>query len=129
RNALTGNALGNILIGGPLADVLTGGSGRSILIGGGGNDTITGAADDDILIGGTINFTARNTALMSILAEWQRTDELYAQRIANLRAGGGLNGSNNLILGQTVLDDGAANVLAGGAGLDWFWRFAGDSIT
>jgi hypothetical protein len=129
RNVLTGDAQGNILIGGPSTNVLTGGSGRSILIGGGGPSTITGGSGDDILIGGTVSFATRNAALMAILAEWQRTDETYAQRITNLRSGGGLNGSNNLILGQTVLGNGAADILTGGDGMDWFWSFQGDTIT
>ena len=63
------------------------------------------------------------------MSEWQRTDETYAQRIANLRTGGGLNGSNNLILGQTVLGNAAADILTGGDGLDWFWSLPGDTIT
>ena len=59
-------------------------------------------------------------ALDAILAEWQRTDEDYPTRIAHLRRGVG-SGGYHLVLGETVLQDVAANVLTGGAGLDWFW--------
>jgi hypothetical protein len=139
NDRLTGNALGNILVGGPGDDAIVGGSGRSILIGDGGNDTITGGTGDDILIGGRttfdVNTPATEAALISILAEWQRTDKSYAARISDLRNGGGLNGSNKLLRGVTVLDDGAApDTLRGdppapaGAGLDWFFQFAGDTI-
>ena len=37
----------------------------------------------------------------------------------SIRPGGGLNGSNNPILGQIVLGNGAADILTGGDGLDW----------
>jgi hypothetical protein len=139
NDRLTGNSLGNILIGGPGDDTIFGGTGRSILIGDGGNDAITGGAADDILIGGRttfdVNAPATESALISILAEWQRTDKSYVARISDLRNGGGLNGSNKLARGVTVLDDGAAaDTLRGdppapaGAGLDWFFQFAGDTI-
>jgi hypothetical protein len=56
------------------------------------------------------------------LAEWQRTDETYAQRIAHLKLGGGLNGSNVLVWGKTVKDDSTPDILNGGVGgLDWFF--------
>jgi Ca2+-binding RTX toxin-like protein len=128
NDSLTGNAQGNILIGGAGNDVITGGSGRSLLIGGLGSDTITGGSGDDILIGG-ITSGLSNAALASILAEWQGKGS-YATRIFHLKNGGGLNGSNKLIRGTTVLDDGAAaDTLTGAGGLDWFFQFAGDTIT
>jgi hypothetical protein len=120
-NQLTGNAQGNILVGGSGNDVLVAGSGRSLLIGGGGNDHLVGGADEDLLISGTTAFDTKVAALMTILREWQRTDKTYTQRIADLRNGGGYNGNNVLVAGTTVFDDGVADVLAGGTGMDWFW--------
>jgi hypothetical protein len=129
-NTLTGNALGNILIGGTKADTLTGGSGRSILIGGKGIDTVTGGADQDILIGGYTTYDpsslANDLALESILDEWQsggspsdRHDHIVGSKP------GGLNGSNFLKLGTTpgttVRDDNGANTLTDGAGPNWFF--------
>jgi Ca2+-binding RTX toxin-like protein len=128
-DTITGNALGNILVGGAGNDVINGGSGRSLLIGGGGADTVTGGSADDIVIGGTTNYDLNTAALQSILNEWQRTDKSYADRITDLRNGTGLNGSNKLIFGTTVHDDGAANVLTGGLGMDWFFMGAVDVIT
>jgi Peptidase M10 serralysin C terminal len=125
NDALVGNALGNILIGGSATNVVTGGSGRSILIGGAGTSTIKGGPADDILIAGTTSFDANHAALMSILAEWQRTDKTYAQRIADLRNGGGLNGTTKLIWGATVQDDDGSDTLTGGPGLDWFFANLG----
>jgi Ca2+-binding RTX toxin-like protein len=127
-DTLTGNSLGNVLVGGTSNDVITGG-GRSILIGGKGVDTVKGGSVDDIVIGDSTSFDHNAAALASLLAEWQRTDETYTQRINNLRNGGGLNGANKLVFGSTVLDDLAADVLTGGLGLDWFFKDGLDTIT
>ncbi|HWE37329.1 MAG TPA: calcium-binding protein [Isosphaeraceae bacterium] len=128
-DTLTGNSLGNVLVGGTANDVITGGSGRSILIGGKGSDKVTGGSSDDIVIGDSTIFDHNEAALASLLAEWQRTDETYTQRINNLRNGGGLNGANKLVFGSTVLNDLAADVLTGGLGLDWFLKDNLDTIT
>jgi hypothetical protein len=130
NDTLTGGAAGGILLGSAGNDTLTGGSGRSILIGGLGADTITGGSNEDILIGGTTSFDTNQSVLLSLLAEWQRTDETYQQRITNLKTGtGGLNGNNHLLFGTTVFDDSSINTLTGGAGLDWFFKGAFDTIT
>jgi hypothetical protein len=125
NDILVGSALGSILIGGGGNDTITAGSGRSLLIGGTGGDVLKGGAADDLLIAGTTNFDANHAALMSILREWQRTDKTYAQRIGDLKNGGGLNGSNKLIRGTTVHDDVATDTLTGGTGLDWFFANLG----
>jgi autotransporter-associated beta strand protein len=135
NDTLIGNALGNILIGGAGTNVITSGNGRNLLIGGTGKATITAGSADDILIAGTTTFDANKDVLMAILKEWQRTDKTYAQRIADLKNGGGFNGANKLVLGSTVLDnDTSAAHLIGGAGLDWFFANLGpggviDTIT
>jgi Ca2+-binding RTX toxin-like protein len=117
-------------VGGSGNDTLTGGPGRSLLIGGLGNDTITGGGDDDIVIGGYTTFDANAAALTALLNEWKRTDLTYQDRIDHLTGavGGGLNGTNYL-KSTTVNDDGVADTLLGGAGLDWFWAKLGqDSL-
>jgi hypothetical protein len=121
NDVLNGGPGGNdILVGGAGNDTLTGGAGRSLLIGSGGSDSITGGSADDLLIAGYTNYDANTQALLAILAEWKRPDADYAMRIAHLRTGGGLNGSFVLTT-TTVKNDGAADVLTGGAGQDWFW--------
>jgi hypothetical protein len=125
NDLLTGNTLGNILIGGGGNDTITGGSGRSLLIGGVGADTIKGGSADDILISGTTNFDSNHAALMAILSEWRRTDKTYAQRIADLKNGGGLNGSTKLVWGTTVHADATVDTLTGNGGLDWFFANLG----
>jgi hypothetical protein len=74
------------------------------------------------LIGGTTSFDNHDAALAAILAEWQSGDSYNTRfdRLEGLQSGG-LNGSNHLILGTTVKDDGAADVLNGGAGFDWYF--------
>lgn len=127
-NTLTGNAQGNVLVGGAGIDTIKGGSGRSVLIGGKGVDKVTGGSSDDVIIGNSTSFDHNEAALASILAEWQSANT-YAQRINHLKLGGGLNGANTLVLGVSVPNDLAADVLAGGAGSDWFLKDALDSIT
>jgi hypothetical protein len=120
-DTLFGNARGNILIGGAATNSITGGSGRSFLIGGTGTSTITGGSGDDILLAGTTTFDGNESALMAVLREWQRTDKTSAQRIADLRSGGGFNGPTKLILGTTVLADDTAATLSGAAGVNWYF--------
>ena len=84
--------------------------------------------DGDLLIAGSTSYDLDPMALDAILAEWQRSDEDYPTRIMNLRTGVG-PGGYHLVLGETVFDDGAADVLTGGAGRDWYWaNLAQDAI-
>jgi hypothetical protein len=119
-STLTGDAQGNILVGGDGNDTLTAGSGQSILIGGKGADVLTGGPADDILIAGYTDYDSNFAALQSIYDEWS-TPAPYATRIQNLQIGGGKNGNNVLVWGQTVHDDAAPDVLTGGPGTDWFF--------
>jgi hypothetical protein len=132
-DTLTGDAQGNILIGGAGADQIFGGTGASLLIGGKGNDNVVGGSGGDIIIGGftTYDQTHNEAALMSILAEWQ-SGKSYAQRVFDLKSGGGLNGSNVLRMGTTAIDDGGSDSLTGGShipgALDWFFAGVQDTI-
>jgi hypothetical protein len=129
-DTLAGNSQGNILIGGSGNDVIMGGSGRSVLIGNQGVDTILGGSADDIIIGGSTAYDpsglANDLALEAILAEWQSTSDTYAIRVAQIRAGTGVD---PLAFGLTVFDDSAANVFAGADGTDWFFLGSDDVIT
>ncbi|WP_020472909.1 DUF4394 domain-containing protein [Zavarzinella formosa] len=115
----------DILVGCDVVNVLSGNGGRDIIIGGSQDDQLNGGAGDDILIDGETEFDSDVTGLMLLQAEWVRTDETYAQRLAHLRLGGGLNGT--AVLDSTsVFTDEAVDKLTGGAGTDWF--FANISI-
>jgi hypothetical protein len=111
-----------VLLGGDGNDTLIGGNGRDILIGGNGTDQLRGQGGDDILIGGTTAFDADTFGLMSLLAEWNSTND-YATRLNNLENGTGLTNGYFLQPDSSVFDDGNANVLDGGPGQDLF--FAG----
>lgn len=120
---LKGGAGPSVLCGGDGDDLLIGGSGRSILIGGSGSDRLVGNGEDDILIGGFTSYGCDHEALCEILETWTRRDLTYAQRVSRLSSGSfALNSS-------TVFDDGAADLLTGAAGLDWFFTGAKDKIT
>src|SRR5262249_35812476 len=91
-----------------------------------GRGTVNGGSGNDILIGGTTRFDTNYAALDSLLAEWQSTKS-YAQRISDLKHGGGLNGTNTLAAGTTV-QGGGADTLKGKGPSDWFFEFVGDTI-
>ena len=139
NDVLIGNALNNVLIGGAGSDVLIGQDGRDLLVGGTGADTLLGGNGDDILIGGTFSYFNEATkqlnrqAIDAIMAEWGyvydaiNPDLDYATRVGHLRTNsGGLNGSVLLDLAN-VPSETAIDSLFGDAGLDWFWKYAGDN--
>src|SRR5262249_5018182 len=122
---LKGGAGHDLLFGGAGDDLLVGGAGRDLLIGGVGADRIVGNADDDIIIARSTAFDLDATALTAIMAEWT-SGRSYAERTANLRGVGttGVNGTYVLETDgpeATVSDDGAADVLTGSEGQDWFF--------
>ena len=126
---LTGNSLGGILIGGGGTNTITGGTGASLLIAGTGVATINGGSGGDLIIGGSTTYDSNFAALDTILAEWQSSDT-YATKISDIKNGGGLNGTNTLNLGTTVVDNLAANVLTGAdGGKNWYFKGAGTTIT
>ena len=119
NDRLKGGAGNDVLIGGDGDDLIVGGDGRDLLIGGFGADRLVGNAADDILIAGTTAHDANDAALCAIMREWRRPDVNFATRVEHLKNGGGVNESfrvNDL----TVHDDGAADVLTGSEGQDWF---------
>ncbi len=103
----------NLLDGGEGDDVLQGGSGQGLLVGGFGRDLLLGQGGDDLLIGDAFLPSApqqvRREALRSILAEWT-SPRRYEDRVAGLEG----------FVTARVVDDGVVDILAGGAGDDWF---------
>ncbi|MFM7845525.1 MAG: beta strand repeat-containing protein, partial [Planctomycetota bacterium] len=135
NDTITGNAASNVLFGGAGNDTLLGLAGRDLLFGGSGVDTVNGGDDDDIIVGGLVTYYSESTKLLNrastqaVMAEWSRTDLDYTSRIANLRNGGGLNGTATLDATVLTNDSSAVDTLLGGAGSDWFWKFTGDTST
>jgi Ca2+-binding RTX toxin-like protein len=124
---LAGDAGDDVLLGEDGNDFLQGGAGRDILIGGLGADRLQGQAHDDILIAGTTNHDGNADALAALLAEWT-SNRAFAVRVANLRSGSGKAAGFSLNA-TTVHDDGAADVLTGNAGQNWFFASLGDKVT
>jgi regulation of enolase protein 1 (concanavalin A-like superfamily) len=121
KDSLTGGSGNDILIGRPGNDTLNGGSGRDILIGGTGADSLNGSAGEDLLIAGNTAMAESFNIMAPIVAEWDRTDVAFANRVKQLEGTltGGLNGSNKLTT-ATVTDDTDHDTLTGGADDDWF---------
>ncbi len=124
---------GNSLIVGSGANgVLAGGAGRNLIIAGGQGTSadqarLTGGGGDNLLIGGTTSYDRNLSALNALFAEWTRTDETVAQRVAHLRYGGGFNGSH--VLNSSTISEGSAqDTLTGGTGADWFLYGAADTL-
>ena len=129
NDTLIGNSDGTILVGGGGSNTLNGGSGRSLLIGGTGLATINGGSGGDLIIGGYTTLDNTNDALDTILAEWESTDT-YSDRIDFIKNGGGLNFTNKLNLGTTVIDNLAANVLTGSTGgKNWYYKGNNTTVT
>ena len=116
---LRGGQGNDVLVGGPGDDLLHGHDGRDLLIGGDGRDKVLGHDHDDVLIGGTYVEQTNIEALDALMNEWTRGDLEYAERVAHLEGGGGLNGGF-LLNDSTVFDDGLKDKLKGNEGLDWF---------
>jgi hypothetical protein len=96
------------------------------------SDRLVANGGDDILIGartiydsGPVAGLANSRALLTILDAWNSNDDA-ATRKANIEA----DVDNYFLrLGESVLDDGAADKLTGSAGDDWFLLFTGDVAT
>jgi hypothetical protein len=130
-NTLVGNDGADVIVGNDGNDNLNGNRGRDVIIGGNGSDTLGGGDDDDLEIGGRTSYDANTTALQAILAEWTSANS-YATRVNDLRTGVGLSAGNYLQAtgaSRTVFDDGSADTVTGGRGLDWFFQATGDVIT
>jgi hypothetical protein len=77
----------------------------------------------DILIGGTTDYDQNDEALQAILAEWSARRS-YDTRTQNISGSGARSLALNadfILDSLTVHDDGFADDLRGGGGLDWFF--------
>jgi hypothetical protein len=90
---------------------LEGGRGRNILIAGMGGGHLEGKGSDDILIGGSTDYDSDLAKLAQILAQWNSA-ATFSARTAALAA---------ILNATTVHDNGVADHLEGGGGMDWFF--------
>jgi Ca2+-binding RTX toxin-like protein len=119
----------DVLLGGAGVDLLRGELGRDLLVGGLKRDVLEGGQGDDLLVSGVTAFDANLAALRAIRAEWT-SGRTYAARVRNLTDSPGSVALyyNALVNGTTVHDDGAADVLWGNQGRDWFWNGVTDVL-
>jgi hypothetical protein len=125
---VTGSQGNDLLVGDANPNVLVGGTGRNVVIGGGGSDQVTGGGGDNLLIGGTTSYDANLAALQAILMEWEDTTLSFDQRVNALRRGVTVNGQAVVLNKTTVQNDGAADTLLSGAGLNWLIADSDDTI-
>jgi cyclophilin family peptidyl-prolyl cis-trans isomerase len=121
KDTLTGGVANDILLGGDGNDSLSGGGGRDLLIGGIGKDSLLGGDGDDLLVAGSTAQDAIPSGLWSLMKEWTRTNQTYAQRLNHLRGPtGGQNGSI-FLSATTIVSDSDVDLLTGGTGTDVFY--------
>jgi Ca2+-binding RTX toxin-like protein len=107
---LKGGGGNNVLVGGAGDDVLHGGGGSDLLIGGTGADQLFSSDGNDLLIAGYTDFDGVETTLRDVMAVWTSSAS-YQCRVNTLRNG---------LFSGALHDDGAADVLTGGGGRDWY---------
>ncbi|MFO0852207.1 MAG: hypothetical protein U0871_27135 [Gemmataceae bacterium] len=121
NDRLKGGSGTNVLTGGGGDDLLVGGNNRDVLIGGAGADRLVGNAEDDILDAGLTVFDTDESALSALLCAWTDTGRTYQQRVDAIALTGVGPGNAVRLNVSTVFDDGAADVLTGTSGSDWFF--------
>ncbi len=107
---IAGGAGKDLIQGGSGNDTVYAGDGDDFVIGGPGVDWLFGQSGNDILVGGSA--AVRNTSsdsLRKVLTDWNP-------------ASTGTGGYANLRSRLAITDDGTADRLTGGAGIDWFWE-------
>lgn len=121
----------DILVGGGHNDRLVATAGMNVLLGGRGSDTLIAGGGGDLLVADATDYDLNPAGLAAIRDEWTSGGS-YATRIANIRVGGGLNGTNTLQAGTSVIDDNAVDELLGNNQfeLNWYiYNVAFDLIT
>jgi Ca2+-binding RTX toxin-like protein len=107
NDTLTGDAGNNALFGGDGADSMSGGAGADTLVGGAGNDTLHGGDGID-----TADYSGNGAAVSVNLTTGVASGGAGSDRLSGIE---NVTGSAHA---DTLVGDGAANVLAGGDGND-----------
>ncbi|HEY3392382.1 MAG TPA: hypothetical protein VGK58_06735, partial [Lacipirellulaceae bacterium] len=112
---LFGGGGNDALVGGTGNDIVTGGVGRDLLIGSNDEDLLVGGNGEDILIGGRTDHDTNIEALDDIMAIWGSTEpeDDFDTRVAKL-----MDEEDGLLQADAVCDDGAFDIILGGAGRD-----------
>ncbi|MEK7351528.1 MAG: calcium-binding protein, partial [Nitrospirota bacterium] len=117
----TGNGLNNVLTGNSGNNVLNGGAGADVLIGGAGDDIYVVGVGDTVVEAATDGFDA-------VFSDVSWTLEANVE-VLGLIGIGAINGTGNSLNNELSGDgNSAANVLIGGAGDDFYYVGAGDTV-
>jgi len=127
NDAIAAGDTGAIILGRGGDDLLFGGAGRDLLIGGKGADSVSGNGGEDIVIGDSTQADDNTAALFNIFETWN-SNLGYEERVKRLRPNPEIMRPNR-VPDLTLIDDGATDVLAGGAGRDWFLTLGSDKVT
>jgi len=127
NDAIAAGDSGAIILGRGGDDLIFGGAGRDLLIGGKGADSVSGNGGEDIVIGDSTQADDNTAALFNIFETWN-SNLSYEERVKKLRPNPEIMRPNR-VPDLTLIDDGATDVLAGGAGRDWFRTLRLDKIT
>jgi uncharacterized repeat protein (TIGR01451 family) len=121
NDVVNGGGGADVAVGGTGNDKLSGRGGRDILFGGSGADTGSGGDGDDILLAGKSDYDSSIPNLAKLQKEWIRTDKTYAQRVTDIKNGGGLNGTVKLTKSTADSTIGSIDNLTGDANNDLFF--------
>jgi Ca2+-binding RTX toxin-like protein len=144
-DVLTGNSLVNTLRGGAGNDLLSGGAGNDVLVGEAGDDVLSGDAGDDVYTfdadvvlgsdtvveqggGGTdlLDFAATTSLGVAVNLSLTSPQIVNSKLTLMLSAGDVIENVTGSSQGDTLLGNGLANLLNGGAGNDSLQGAAGN---
>ena len=131
-DALNGDAGNDLMQGRGGSDTLSGGLGDDWVDGNDNQDTVDGGAGDDTVVGGLAADVLTGGADDDVLVAGELlADPLSTSALSALRGGATLNDAISSEIGERVVlvDDGAADILDGGAGNDVLFFGAGDTAT
>jgi len=121
---LYGQQGNDIILGGNGNDYLDGDIGADVMIGGWGRDYMKAGAGDDLIIGGLTDFDNDDQALAEVRRVWTSPGSLAARR-DELELGIGLGIYHS---SPSVHDDGVADIICGGNGLDLVFANLADEL-
>ena len=139
---LTGNELGQQLIGNAGANILSGGDGIDGLYGLGGDDVLNGGGAADYMVGGTGNdIYVVDSGDLIVEAAGEGVDQVYASTdyvlapgvsvevlaVSDYSATTAINLTGNE-LGQQLIGNAGANILSGNDGIDALYGLGGDDV-
>jgi Ca2+-binding RTX toxin-like protein len=129
-STLTGNTLGNLILGGAGNDTLNGLAGNDTLNGGAGTDRLVGGLNDDLYVveGADVVFEFAGQGVDTVSIETGALHTLAANVEVLVMTGAGVTTANGNILDNTILGGTGNNVINGLTGNDVLSGLGGNDI-